>query len=474
MTIALNATDSGAQTSDPSQKYEPGSAFRRYKIALPLTVLAFMAALGGLSAIIFPLQIQKFEFARYFVGADASVDLKQLSDLKAAIAAGSTVPTAEQSRLVGLLNQYEAARAHALSIGMTLVFALTMLMQPIVGVLSDRTRSVWGRRAPWIAAGGVLGAAAIISLRYSSTVGMLIAAFALAQLALNLATGPLNTTVADRVPEANLASVSSLQGLGLLLGSLIGALITGQLYAAVGTDAVFPLAIGVLVVGIAFVLIARDRSSVDIHAPKVSPWAMFASLFASLKDRDFALVWVARAVLMLGWQLTGTFGVYMLQSYVQPTLTAAEAAKIAPLMGAVSAPATLVAMAVAGRLSDRWQKRKIFVIVGSVGLALSFLVPAFWPALPALFIQHAIAGVSMGLYLAIDTALMIDVLPDKEASAGRDLGMTNVATTLGMTLGPIVAGQLVALTGSYQLVWIAGAVIVAFAAYLVVPVRRAA
>ena len=80
----------------------------------------------------------------------------------------------------------------------------------------------------------------------------------------------------------------------------------------------------------------------------------------------------------------------------------------------------------------------------------------------------------MGMYYAIDTALMIEVLPDKDGAAGRDLGMTNVSTTLGMTLGPTVAGQVVAITGSYQLVWIIGSAIVLLAALLIVPVRRAA
>ena len=457
-----------------NDKYEPGPAFKRYKIAMPLAVLAVTAALGGVSSIIFPLTLQKLEFAKFFVGPDAAVDLKQLSDLKAAIAAGKMTPDVEQTRLMSLLTQYEAARASALSVGMTIVFALTMLMQPIVGVLSDRTRSVWGRRAPWIAAGAVLGAAAIMTLYLSTTIGLLIGAFSLVQLAVSLAQGPLNTTVADRVPADSLARVSTLQGLGLMLGALCGAIVTGQLYARIGVTAGLPLAAFLLIGCFAFLRLAPDRSSQDNYAPKVSPWAMFRSLFSSVKDRDFALVWGARAVFMLGWQLTGTFGVYMLQSYIQPTLTAVESAKIAPLMGAVSLPLTLVAMGVAGKLSDRWKKRKVFVIVGSLGMALSFLVPAFWPTLPALFIQHAIAGISMGMYYAIDTALMIEVLPDKAGAAGRDLGMTNVSTTLGMTLGPIVAGQVVALTGSYQLVWIVGSGIVLLAAALIVPVKRTA
>ncbi|MFI9488699.1 hypothetical protein ACIG47_20090 [Promicromonospora sp. NPDC052451] len=76
-------------------------------------------------------------------------------------------------------------------------------MAPLAGALSDRTRSGWGRHAPWIVASVVLGAALLVAARYSPTIGVLLAVCTLAQGALEIAPGPLqplHTTVPDRVP----------------------------------------------------------------------------------------------------------------------------------------------------------------------------------------------------------------------------------------------------------------------------------
>jgi hypothetical protein len=44
------------------------------------------------------------------------------------------------------------------------------------------------------------------------------------------------------------------------------------------------------------------------------------------------------------------------------------------------------------------------------------------------------------------------VLPDQE-QAGKDLGILNLATTLGQTAGPIITSSIVVATGSYAIVF---------------------
>jgi MFS family permease len=61
------------------------------------------------------------------------------------------------------------------------------------------------------------------------------------------------------------------------------------------------------------------------------------------------------------------------------------------------------------------------------------------------------AGLGYAVYGAVDQALNVDVLPNKE-EAGKDLGILNIATTLGQTAGPIVASALVGMAG-YNLVF---------------------
>lgn len=61
------------------------------------------------------------------------------------------------------------------------------------------------------------------------------------------------------------------------------------------------------------------------------------------------------------------------------------------------------------------------------------------------------AGLGYAVYGAVDQALNIDVLPSKE-EAGKDLGILNIATTLGQMVGPLITSVLVGMSG-YGLVF---------------------
>ena len=102
-----------------------------------------------------------------------------------------------------------------------------------------------------------------------------------------------------------------------------------------------------------------------------------------------------------------------------------------------------------GWLSDKLGRRKPFVIGSSVIIAALMAVPLLVPTLPAFYVFFVGMAAAYGMYMAVDVALFIDVLPDPEA-AGRDLGVANVATNIGQMVAPMVAGQVVAFTAGYK------------------------
>lgn len=120
---------------------------------------------------------------------------------------------------------------------------------------------------------------------------------------------------------------------------------------------------------------------------------------------------------------------------------------------------------------DQPGRRKPFVIVASVLMAVSMAIPLISPTLIALFTQTVLAALAFGIDGHVDQALFIDVLPDENA-AGRDLGVANIATNLGQALGPIIAAQVVALVGGYGMVWVVALVLVLVSAAVIVPVKR--
>ncbi|OZG68699.1 MFS transporter [Bifidobacterium eulemuris] len=64
------------------------------------------------------------------------------------------------------------------------------------------------------------------------------------------------------------------------------------------------------------------------------------------------------------------------------------------------------------------------------------------PTTTGMYLFAGIAGLGYAVYSAVDQALLVDVLPNKE-EAGKDLGILNLATTLGQMVGPIIMSAIV-------------------------------
>ena len=383
---------------------------------------------------------------------------------------GPPPPRRDQARQLAILADFDAARAQSLSLIASLGVVLTMLIQPLVGVASDRTRSRMGRRAPWILFGTVAGAVLLVGLRYAPTIAVLAILWMLAQALLNTSSGPLVATIADRMPENRRGIASALGGFGNFFGGVLGGVSAGFLFGVLGLDLYFVIAAFVAFAGVMFVIFARDASSKDLVVPKLN-WRQFLVGFTvALRTRNFRFVWVARILLTFGYAVSTALSLYMMQSYIRPALSAQVATQTAGLLALVGVPFMIIAVFVAGKLSDKLQKRRIFVIVSSGLMAASMLIPILSPTLPALFAQAIVGGIAFGTYLPVDQALFIDVLPDQKA-AGRDLGVAALGSNLGQALGPALAGVVVAVTGAYLGVWIAAFVLVLLAAVAVIPLK---
>jgi MFS family permease len=447
-------------------------AIRRYLTFYSLANMGVALLWGSLLAIILPLHVQGLEFARIFTGADSGIDLQALTTLQGQVAAGSASPTADQQRLLGLLTDFNSARATSLSIVTSAGVVLSMLLSPIIGMLSDRTRSRFGRRAPWIAAGSIAGTALICFMPVVPSIAVLVVVWSLIQVFMGLIQGPLVATVADRVPEERVGGVSAITGLAAYFGAIVGAIAAGALFTSIGLGAYIPIGLFLLLTTLAFVLFARDNSSRDMVTKRLRFSAVLKSYAVALVDRDYRWAWISKVLLYLGYSISSTYSLYMLQSYITPALSTAEAAQTAPLLQFVALPTTLLAMYISGRWSDKISRRKPFVVAAGLIMGVSFLIPFFSPTLPAMFIQVAITGIGYGMFVVVDQALFIDVLPDREA-AGRDLGLSALGQNLGNALGPIVAGTVVVIAaGSYGPVWPVGFFLVLFASLAVFRIRR--
>ena len=79
-----------------------------------------------------------------------------------------------------------------------------LLVHPVVGWLSDRTRGRFGRRRPYIALGALMTAAAMVLMGCADSLSTAVLALWLLTLSVNVAMQPMRALVADLVGKEDL------------------------------------------------------------------------------------------------------------------------------------------------------------------------------------------------------------------------------------------------------------------------------
>lgn len=378
--------------------------------------------------------------------------------------------------------------------------AFAVVVPILVGYLSDRTATRFGRRRPWIAIGTLINLFGLGLLAGAGSVPALIAAYLVIQISNNGAFAAYSAVIPDVVPKHQNGQASgllnALQQLGTVVGlfaltillspSHLGSTHAG---AVAGLWVIALCTAGSVVISLAAIPekpLQRLRSATRVVVPttvvvagvaglialvalefvllaSISIWWFVVAVagvaaaivalvsgarvpaivaaFAPLRDRDF--FWV------LTTRFFNTFGIWTIAPYIAYFFKDVVHRKdfgfdsslwLLAVIGGGVIPAV-----VGGHLSDRLGgRRKIFVYVSSAMQAgvSAVLLFTLVTNLPVLYVLGVLFGFGFGAYQAVDWALACDVLPDRENAAAKDMALFHVSFTLPQVFGPAIAGQL--------------------------------
>ena len=346
---------------------------------------------------------------------------------------------------------------------------LAIVANPLFGRLSDRTTARWGMRRPWMVTGVAAGALGTMVVATAPNITVVLLGWCICQVFFNATLAAQAAVLADQVPTQQRGAVSGLLGLAVPAASVAGTYLVQKFdYSTVLMFAV-PCAVGGAAV-LLFVWRLPDRRLAAADKP---PWSLreLAGTFyvSPRRNPDFAWAFLSRFLLVMAYAFLVTFQAFFLLAQVG---SSEDAVPRQVYLGTVVQSVALVLVApVAGRLSDRLGRRKVFVMVAAVIYASALFVIAGTDSFDGYLVGMAIGGVGFGMYMAVDLALVVDVLSDP-LTAAKDLGVLNIAGALPFALAPAVAPGLLALgDGSYAVLYtVAGACALAGAA-AIAPVR---
>jgi len=320
---------------------------------------------------------------------------------------------------------------------------VTMLMaaaiQPTIGMISDHTISRWGRRKPYIAIGATLDVLFLIGIGLSNSYLTLVTFLVAVQFSSNFAQGPFQGYVPDLVPQKQVAFASALVGIMQTGGFVLGTIVIT--YGVTSGEYLIPLVfLGLIELGTAIGTIlwvregraARDRGGRSWRQIARSAWSTDI-----LAEKSFLNLVLSRLMFLAGINML--LGFYILFMERSLGLTSDQEGLWIPVTAGTVALLTLISTIPSAKLSDRVGRKPVIYAacaIGALGMALTAIAPSI-----EVFVVGVIAiGVASGTFLAVDWALMTDIIP--KAASGRYMGISNIAVVAGGPFASVIGGTL--------------------------------
>ena len=337
-----------------------------------------------------------------------------------------------------------------------------LIISPIVGIWSDRTRSRFGRRSPFIFLGTAIGLAGLVVMGLAPNLLIVGAGWILGMSGWSISGAAIQNLMADKLPEAQRGRVSALTGLMTQIAPVLG---IGVAYAVSSNTLlvfVVPGVIGAVLLAL-FPLIKPEGSSKDVV---VDSQVTFRSVVASYgfsvrRYPDFAWNWLGRFVFFMGLYFNTTFGTFF---YAQRLgLPVREVAGVVATIGMLGVVAAAAGALLGGFLSDKLRRRRLFVIIAALIFVAGALAEAFAWSLPQLIIGAVLMQTAIAVFATVDQAIIFAILPNRTETA-RYMAVVAFAQKIPSAVAPLIASVIITIgiTGTdknYTFLYLAGAVL---------------
>jgi MFS family permease len=373
-----------------------------------------------------------------------------------------------QNLLPRMIEQAAGSSGKALGLGIvTGIGALAALVfNPVAGHFSDQWRRT-DNRAYTVLFGLVAGTLGHVILAYQHSVLGIAIWWTICQAAINVAYSPMSAVIVDHVDRKfwglvwGLVSVA--QAVGLIIGLAAVVLVfpsttAGMLSVAVGY--------GLFLIPLVVVLHRLPRisnGSADAGDALPRQGLIVGSLpafRALLGGRGFRSVMAGRFLIMLA----ETIALLYLYYYLQDDIRYSNPSHGQLILVLIATIATIAATVTVGRVADRSGGYRRYSVLASVLMAATALTLAGLTEWTLVMVCAFALGAGYGAFMSVSQALSLTVLPDP-STAGRDLGILNIAYTIPQVIGAPVAGVVVADLGGYRGLFIFAALLAAVAAF---------
>ncbi len=327
--------------------------------------------------------------------------------------------------------------------------AIAMVIQPLSGALSDGWASRFGRRRPLMVIGTLFDLIFLSILAWGGGFIWLIIGYIGLQFSSNIAHGPLQGLLPDRVPETQLGVASSLKTFMDMLSLIIASLLAGRLLdpQTRNPTTIMLVVIGLLVISASITILFTPEEPTQDRARM--NWQSLRVRFRVDFRQNSGYWWLIaeRAIFLLGIYGVQAFAQY----YLQDVLRVPDPPKqTGDLLASITLGLVILVLA-GGWLTDKFGA-KIILYTASFISAIGMILMLLAIDVRGLTIFGTVLGAGIGLFLTSNWALANRLAPKEEA--GKFLGLTNLATAGSGALARLEGPLLDYLNAAWPAAWV--------------------
>lgn len=340
-------------------------------------------------------------------------------------------------------------------------------LQPVVGAISDRLRTPWGRRRPLLllAVPVVLG---FVILMSRPPVEFVIAIFLLAPICIGLAVTAYEVLLADCVKARQRGTVNGFSRMLGFVTSIILMIAAASLWATQPAIVFVIVAIGL---GLGFAVTGLTISEPRSEGGPSSPTGVGGSGNGQgFREHVAELLRYPAATRFVTCYFFFWFGLGGITPFItrfaNVELGIPEGETLILLI--VALVATMLAVLPAGILGDHVGKKPV-TLIGLIGFGIVILVSSQLQTLEQAIVALALAGLAQAVPTALAFPLFSELVP--RSRIGELTGVSTMVSSMAQPLGATLLGGLADVTGSLRTVLLGGAICILIAAGILHTVR---
>ncbi len=323
---------------------------------------------------------------------------------------------------------------------------LGSLLEPVVGAVSDRTRSRFGRRRPFFLIGAPLAAVFLLVVAKEPPTWALVAILSLLPFMLAISLVPYRSMMADIADPEQRGRLGGTMSVMEMAGQIVIMLVLAAVWSA-DEMLVFWIISLALVLGFALTFFSAKEPPLATIATPLPPRRISARAYCEqlLAFRQAGKYVASQFVFWLGVGGVSPF----LTRYAVAELGLAE--QTAFLLFLLLVAATALCAVPAGWLGDRFGKKRLLAY-GLLLFASAALVGSLARTVEQLAVALIVVGIANGVVTALGFAFLTELLPRRRM--GELTGLGNMTWSFAQPLGSACAGFIADQTGTLRTVFL--------------------